>query len=60
MDIKDLRKHMGITQADFAKILGVSRLTIIRWEAGYFSPSPLASEKLKQFRDKVEKEGQSK
>lgn len=32
-EIKDIRKQMGLTQAQFAQMLGVSKPTVERWEA---------------------------
>ncbi|PSN18538.1 transcriptional regulator [filamentous cyanobacterium CCP5] len=36
--IRALRKHMGLTQADFAQELGVRRQTISEWENGVYDP----------------------
>lgn len=33
-NIRRLRGELGITQGELAKRLGVSRMTIIRWEQG--------------------------
>lgn len=37
--VEELRKEKGITQIDFAKILGVSRQTISSIETGRYDPS---------------------
>lgn len=37
--ITELRKAAGLTQAELAKSLGVSRQTIISLESGKYSPS---------------------
>lgn len=37
--VRAIRKHLGVTQADFAKRLGVKVLTIKRWEAGDDMPT---------------------
>jgi putative transcriptional regulator len=37
--IKNLRKGRGMTQQDLAKLLGVSRQTIIAIESGRYHPS---------------------
>ncbi|MBE6810352.1 MAG: helix-turn-helix transcriptional regulator [Ruminococcaceae bacterium] len=37
--IEEIRKQKGITQEDFAKVLGVSRQTISSLETGRYNPS---------------------
>ena len=37
--IEEIRKQKGITQEDFAKMLGVSRQTISSLETGRYNPS---------------------
>ena len=41
-DIKEIRKNAGLTQALFAKYLGVSLKTVEAWEAGRNQPSGAA------------------
>lgn len=48
-DVKTLRKRLGLSQERFAQKLGVSTMTIRRWESGNSKPSPLAQEKLAKF-----------
>ncbi|MEO0867417.1 MAG: helix-turn-helix transcriptional regulator, partial [Cyanobacteria bacterium J06642_11] len=36
--IKALRKHMSLTQAQFAEELGVRRQTVSEWENGVYDP----------------------
>lgn len=36
--IRALRKHMGLTQADFAEEMGVRRQTVSEWENGVYDP----------------------
>lgn len=31
--VKSIRARLGVSQADFAKLVGVSRLTVYQWEA---------------------------
>ncbi len=45
-EISALRKKIGCTQVDFAKILGVSIASLRRWEKGDNNPSPLAQERI--------------
>lgn len=33
-----LRKHMGCTQADFARRLGIRQQTVSEWEIGVYAP----------------------
>ena len=42
MDIKAIRKKLKLTQKEFARGLGMSVMSIRRWEAEKFSPSALA------------------
>jgi transcriptional regulator with XRE-family HTH domain len=37
-EIRNLRKSLGLSQRQFAKLIGVKRLTIARWEAGNMKP----------------------
>jgi len=40
--VKALRLRLGKTQKEFAEMLGVHVVTIIRWEKGNFNPSKMA------------------
>ena len=40
--IRMLRKRLGLTQATFGTRLGVTNVTVSRWEAGAFVPDPRA------------------
>ena len=33
-DIRAIRKHLGLTQAEFSKLTGIGEATISRWERG--------------------------
>jgi len=48
-DIKNLRKSLGMTQMAFAQHIGVSFMTVNRWEAGATAPNPLAVKILKSI-----------
>jgi len=56
-DIKKLRSKLGLTQEQLAKVLGVSWITVNRWERKKCNPSPLAVEKLKNLAGKVDAVG---
>lgn len=47
--IRNKRKAMGLNQRDFAKKLGVTQATIVRWERGQAKPSRLAMMRLKEI-----------
>ena len=49
--VSDLRKERGITQADFAKMLGVSRMTVSSIETGRFDPSIMLAYKIAKVFD---------
>jgi putative transcriptional regulator len=53
--LKELRAQQGMTQADLAERLGVSRQTIIAIEASRYDPSlPLAFAIARVFQRKIE------
>lgn len=39
MNVKDIRHKACLTQYEFAKVIGVSVVTIMKWERGYVTPS---------------------
>jgi putative transcriptional regulator len=47
--IRNLRKKTGLTQEKFATKLGVTLLTINRWENGRAKASPLAMQKVEEL-----------
>lgn len=51
-NVKSLRKSKGITQEELAKLLDVSRQTIISIESGRYVPSTLLTLKISRFLDK--------
>lgn len=53
--IRELRKQLGLSQPEFAKKIGVNRVTVARWETGRTIPSPLALEKLEALRREITK-----
>jgi DNA-binding transcriptional regulator YiaG len=51
--VKALRQHMGLTQAQFAKQLGVRQQTVSEWEKGVYSPTRASSNHLTLFAEKA-------
>ena len=50
MNVKKLRLALGLTQAEMAHRLGVSPVTVNRWERGKVKkPSPLAERRLQSL-----------
>jgi transcriptional regulator with XRE-family HTH domain len=52
--VKETRKRLGLTQLQFAKILGVSFQSVNRWERGKTKPLPIF---LKQIEEVVKEMG---
>lgn len=52
-DVRQLRGRLGLTQEQFAERLGVSTITVHRWESGQSRPRPLALEKLAQLQQEA-------
>lgn len=48
-EVRYVRKKLGYTQAEFAKVLGVSFASINRWENGQVAPSSLAARTFYEF-----------
>ena len=53
-EIKELRKKLGLTQEEFAKLLGVGYTTVNRWENGKSEPRGQALITIKKFKELVE------
>lgn len=49
LEIRFLRKTMGLKAKDFAELLGVKNVSISRWEHGEFSPSELTDRFIRLF-----------
>ena len=54
--IKELRHKLCLSQEGFARNLGVSVLTVRRWEKGSSKPSPLAIAKIAQVIQEIKNE----
>lgn len=50
IEIKELRKGLGLSQTAFSKLISVEWLTVSRWERGVTKPSRLALEKIEQLK----------
>ena len=48
-EIKEIRKRLKLTQAQFAYKVGVTVTTISRWESGRVAPHQLAVDKIKEL-----------
>ena len=55
--IRELRFLTGLTQEKFAAQLGVTLLTINRWENARSQPSPLAMEKVEKLLAEIDDRG---
>jgi len=55
-EIKNLRLKLMMTQTEFAKLVGVSFLSINRYENGKSKPTFKVQRKLTELRRKVEKQ----
>ena len=55
--VRELRERTGLTQEKFAAKLGVTFLTINRWENGRAKPSPLAMQKIEELLRNMGKNG---
>lgn len=47
--VRYARKQLGLTQTEFAKVLGVSFATVNRWENNQVNPSALAQRAFEDF-----------
>jgi transcriptional regulator with XRE-family HTH domain len=56
--IQDIRLLMGLTQEEFAVIIGVTFPTVNRWENGHTKPSKLAFQQIEILVDKLGENGQ--
>ena len=48
--IRDLRKDLGLTQAQLGQLLGVHSLTVSKWERGLLTPTPYYFAMLDSFK----------
>jgi len=52
-----LREAMGLTQSQFAGRLGVTKMTVSRWECGKMRPGELASAAIGKLQTQAQREG---
>lgn len=45
-EVSALRERLGVTQEELARLVGVSSMTVSRWERGVAKPSRLADQQL--------------
>jgi transcriptional regulator with XRE-family HTH domain len=45
--VKEIRKRLGLTQVQFAEVLGVSFQSVNRWERGKTKPLPIILKQIK-------------
>ena len=51
VQVRHLRKGLGLTQSQFADRLGVTPITVHRWESGQSRPQRLAKNRLRELED---------
>ena len=51
--VRSIRKRMELTQAQFGDVLGVTALTVHRWESGRSRPLRMAVERLRELEDSL-------
>lgn len=55
--ISSMREAMGLTQSQFGRKLGVSKMTVSRWECGKMKPGPATTRAIRQLQVKTRYEG---
>ncbi|AJA21673.1 TPA: helix-turn-helix domain-containing protein [Bacillus thuringiensis] len=48
-DIKALRQLIGLSQSEFAQLIGVSELTVNRWEGGHVQPKRMSIKRIESL-----------
>ena len=56
--IRELRILTGLTQEQFAAVLGITYSTANRWENGHAKPSPLGMQKIKEMLQEMGEPGE--
>lgn len=55
-DIAQIRGNLGLTQAQFAQLLGVHPITVSRWEHGALAPNTHQTNLIASFRKAVQQD----
>ena len=50
VEIVDLRKALGLSQVDFARLFDVHFMTVSKWERGILTPTPYQVGLMREFR----------
>ncbi len=53
--IKELRHKLGLSQEGLARRLGISVITVRRWEKGSYKPSPLALSRIEELTREIKR-----
>jgi DNA-binding transcriptional regulator YiaG len=53
-EIRELRERLCLSQTEFAQLLGVSFVSVNRWENGHFEPTIKIKRKLLSLKKKIE------
>jgi DNA-binding XRE family transcriptional regulator len=48
-EVRSIRERLDVTQFEFAQLLDVSRNTVVNWERGRSTPSPLKKDLIRQI-----------
>ncbi|MCJ7805165.1 helix-turn-helix domain-containing protein [Patescibacteria group bacterium] len=49
MDIQEIRTKLNMTQGEFAQFIGVSRMTVNRWENGKTKPLKIIQDRINEL-----------
>lgn len=55
--IVSLREAMGVTQSEFGKMVGVSKMTVSRWECGRMRPNPATAKAIFKLQIEARRQG---
>ena len=50
LEIRSIRRLLGLNQAQFGQLMGVHAITVSKWESGFTSPTPYQEAFLSQYR----------